>query len=1093
MKNDLLLKQSLAAGFFLASVSMYPVTSFALTANENKISVVGVDQQKDVVTVKGIVTESETGEPLIGASVRVKDTGKGIITDLEGRFSIEVPSDATLVISYLGMKTVEYKVPKNGNLNVALQSNANMLDEVVAIGYGTMKRSDLTGSVVSISSDVIEKSGATTIDQVLQGHAAGVQMTMNSGIPGAGASVSIRGINSINNSNEPIYVVDGVIISGETGDNTSNALAGINPSDVESIEVLKDASATAIYGAQAANGVILITMKKGSAAKPRVSFQASYGVQELPEEIDMMNLREYALHYNAVQRASGYDDNQKPQFSNPETLGTGTNWQRAIFSDAPIQKYDLAIRGGNKDSNYSLSAGYLDQDGIATGTSFERMTIRLSAEINAYKWLKLGSSINLSHTDQNTSMATWSLIPNALYQSPQVPVYNLDGSYGAPDDTNDANFSNPLAVAELTDRVNEKAGARGNIFALVTFMKGLTFRTEFTADGNIDNYRYFLPEYEIGYSTNANTQNEHSKRYSLYWGWKNVVNFEHTFDKKHRLTVMLGHEMTSNKSDYLQGKRLDGSSELTGLDAGDANTASNIGNGSETNFLSFFGRLFYSYDNRYQFTATIRHDGTSRFASGNQWGTFPSAAVAWRVSEEKWFKPLKDVINNLKFRASYGITGNSNVSAFAYTSLLTNNQSNFGTALQTGNIPNEDLTWESTKAWNVGMDLNLFNNRIEFIVDLYRKRTDDLLLQLTLPGYVGTNGQGGASAPWANIGSMENKGVEFTLNTVNINTKNFQWRTGITFSLNRNKILEMNSETGYIDKTYQIDNISGTVTRTQEGHPISQFYGFNVIGRVNSAADFLKDNGDGTSTVIKATKSYRVGTVIDNNATNLMSSTYIGDLLYEDVNNDGIINDSDRTFIGNPLPDFTFGFNNTFNYKNFDLSISTYGSIGGEAYNLLRVRLDNPNGTSNKRSATANYCRIGYLDGNSENTNIWNLYVLPGAAGDQVRMGGVNDPEKNSDYSSRFVEDASYFRIQNITLGWTLPDSWVKKLRINRLRIYASVQNVCTFTGYKGYDPEIGATQAQYSYSGQSMLMYGVDTGRIPAPRTYNFGIDLTF
>ena len=722
MKNNYLFRCTMLAGLLSAGV-VYAVTPASIAVRASSFPIAqSVSEEK--ITITGTVTD-ENGEPLIGVSIQVKGTSKGTITDVNGKYTLNLSPGATISFSYVGMKPMQRKVTKGGQLNVSMQNDAKMLDEVVAIGYGTMKRGDLTGSVVSVNAKAIEESMASTIDQALQGRAAGLQMTQNSGVPGGGTSIQIRGVNSLNSTNEPIYVVDGVIISGETGSNTSNAIAGINPADIESIEILKDASATAIYGAQAANGVILISMKAGVSGKPRVNFQASAGVQELPNKIDMMDLRGYARHYNelyALLDASKVKD----AFSHPETLGSGTDWQDEIFRKALLQNYNISVRGGTKTVTYNISGGYTGQDGICIGSDFERYTFRMATEIQATSKVRFGGTVNVSYTKQSTGMASWSIIPNALYQAPDVPVRDNGGNFTGPSDNDQeflSGYSNPVALASLTQRNNEKGGVRANLFMKINPVKWLTYRTDFTADGSLDNYQYFLPQYELGWSKNPYSTNEHSKNYGLYWGWKNVLTMDKTFARKHKVSWMLGHEMTSRKSDYLQGKRTHGDAVLTDLDAGDAVYATNSGRGSKTTYLSFFSRLFYSYNNRYQMTATIRRDGTSNFAKGNQWGTFPSVALAWRVSEERFWRPLKDVINNLKFRVSYGEVGNSNVSSFAYQRMGNFVQSIWGNSIQTANIANPDLTWESTRSWNAGLDLNLFNNRVEFIFDAYIKKT----------------------------------------------------------------------------------------------------------------------------------------------------------------------------------------------------------------------------------------------------------------------------------------------------------------------------------------------------------------------------------
>lgn len=1053
------------------------------------------------VTITGSV-KNDKGETLPGVSILVKNTKINALTDFDGKYILKnIPSNSEITFTMSSFKTQTIAVKNKTTINVVLNDEVEHLDDVIIVGYSKMKRSDVTGSVVSIGAKSIEESVATTLDQVLQGRVAGLQMTQNSGVPGSGSSIQIRGISSLNGTNEPIYVIDGVIISGETGSNTSNALATINPNDIESLEILKDASATAIYGAQGANGVIMITMKKGKEGATKVSFNTYYGYQELPRKVKMMNLQQYAEHFNALQTV--IDPSKiKDKFSNPSTLSKGTDWQDAIFGGAPMKSYNLSVRGGNKISNFTMSLGHLNQDGITVSSKFERTTLRLSNETNLGDWLTLGSTINTSYTNQKTGIASWDIIPNSLYQSPEVMVVNADGSYGGPDaaDSQLKDFTNPYAMAQITHRDNETINTKGTFYLTLKPANWINFKTEFTSDLGLDNYKYFRPQYQFGSSSNAYATTSATKTFNSYWGWKNILNLEKTFNQKHKTTLMLGQEVLSSKSGILSAERLYGSNELEGIDAGDPNFDTNSGTdiNNPRKFVSFFGRAFYSYKDRYQFTGTVRYDQSSRFASGKRGGVFPSLGAAWRISEEGFFSKYKDVVNNLKLRVSYGIVGNANVSnAYAYERMLQYLQSNWGSSLKTGNIENPNLTWETTKAWNIGLDLNLFNNRVEFIAEAYVKQTDDLLLKLELPSYLGATGEsyitdGTADSPWYNIGSMKNKGIELTLNTTNINKSNFTWKTGLTFSLNRNEVAKMNEGTSFIDKTYQLGGVTSTATRTSVGNPVSQFYGYNVIGRINSASDFLVNNGDGTSTVNVATVTYKKGTVINNTATNLASASYIGDILYEDVDGNGIITDADMTNIGNPLPKFTYGINNSFKYKNFDMTLFFYGSQGGDVMNWLRRRIDDPRSSGNLSQNTANYAKIGYVDGNTSNTDIWNLYVLPGASSDQVRMG-VQDPNKNSAVSSRFVEDGSFIRLQNISFGYAVPKKLISRFKIDALRLYTNIQNVYTFTKYKGFDPEVGATQSQYSFSGQSMLFYGVDVGRIPTPRIYTLGIDVTF
>lgn len=1040
------------------------------------------------INVQGIVKDG-SGEPLIGVVVTVENTTQGANTDRSGKYRISVPSNSKLVFSYLGFKSKTVPVLNRTTIDVVLTESVTDLNEVqIQVGYATMKRSDLTGSVASITSESFENTISTTLDQALQGRVAGLEMSQNSGVPGGGSSIQIRGVNSISNSNEPIYVVDGVIISGQTGSNDVNAISSINPADIESVEILKDASATAIYGAQGANGVIIITLKKGKEGFPVINVNTKQGLQQIPKFIDMMNLREYAEMHNDYSTVLGYG--RRLDFANPSVLGEGTNWQEELFSVAPMQTYDISVRGGNKNSTYSVSAGYLNQDGIIYGAGYERGTFRLTTDNQIGAKVKMGGSVNINADKQETAVSSWSVIGSALFQAPSVPVRNADGSFGGPSNEYDVNnlaYSNPLAIAQLNQRNRNKFGTRGNLYLTFQPVKWFNFRTEFSGEGNVDNYQEFLPAYQFGQSIKAASDNRHDKTYRTFLSWKNIANFNKTFAKKHRTTLMLGHEMWSRTSDYLSGNRLGGSNELPGLDAGDASNSQNSGYGGESAMLSVFGRFTYDYASKYSLTGTLRRDGSSNFAPGQQWGTFPSAAVAWRVSEESFFKPLKNVVNNMKFRLSYGEVGNSNVSAFAYESNLQNVQTgNWGTALKTSNISNPNLTWETTKSWNAGIDLNFLRNKVELIIDAYTKETDDLLLRLSLPAFTGTGSAwpGTAEAPWYNIGSIQNKGLEVTLNTSNISKPKFSWNSTFIFTLNRNKVTRMNTETADVPM-YDYSNGNNVVTRTMTGSPVSQFYGYKYVGRINSAADYLKDNGDGTSTVIVPTFKYRTGQVINNTDAALITSTYVGDLLFEDVDGDGIVNENDITNIGNPFPDFTFGFTNSFKANNFDLTVFVSGALEAQAFNILRSRTDDPRSRANIRKGVANYAKLGYIDGNPANTNIWNVHVLPGADPDQGRMSVQNT--QNSIFSSRFVEDVSYLRIQNISLGYRFPAKVISRWGIKGLRIYSNLQNVYTFSNYSGYDPVVG------SQSGQSMLRYGVDGGSVPVPRIYTFGLDLNF
>ena len=1051
---------------------------------------------QDMMTVQGTVTD-EMGETLIGCTVQMKGSSVGTVTDFDGKFKLQAPKGATITFSYIGYKTQEIKA--SAQMKVVMKDDSHVLNEVVAIGYGTMKRSDITGSVVSVKSDDMQQTSAATMDQMLQGRAAGVSITGNSGAAGGGTSVQIRGVNSLNSTNEPIYVIDGAIVQAEPGSDTySNPLADLNPNDVESIEVLKDASATAIYGSQAANGVIIVNMKKGKEGAPKVSFKASVGWDELSKKLDVFNLRQLAEWMKGAKGEAVSD-----YFANPETLGEGTDWQDALFRRGMRQEYNASMRGGTKDIKYSVSAGYFSQDGIVINNDFNRLTLRGSLDVKAYKWLDLGLTYNLAQTDRNTGMSQWGVVSNALGQTPNIPVKNADGTWGKSGYNSETNSyqPNPVAIASVTTRKNKVSTSRANIYFTIKPWKWLSWRNEGTYESATDNFRYLLPAYDFGGTVRDYATHQSSKTWNQYWSVKSVATGTWKIKKVHNVSLMAGWEMNNRYKDYLFGQRLDGSNTNLALSSGDATRDTNEGYTTTVRFSSFFGRLTYNYKDRYMFTGTLRRDGSSHFDRGQRWGTFPSVALAWRVSEEPWWYKLGEgfinTVTSLKLRVGYGVVGNANLADNTYLPTFAMLESNFGTSYKTANMPNyEGLTWEKTHSWNAGLDLSLWDNRVELIFDAFIKDTKDLLLQTALPYYSGTILTGGTTRQWANVGSMRNKGIELTLNAHPISKKNLKWKTTLTYSLVKNEITELNSEMGFIDKTLDFATWGGeTITRTAVGHPVSQYYGYQVAGRINSAADFLRDNGDGTSTVIAATPNYRVGTVVPNSDAAALKTT-VGDLLFKDNNGDGIINEADKAFLGGGLPKYTFGWNNTVTWKQFDLTVFLYGSVGGKVFNYTRRRLDEPSmisgAASNKFTRALNYAKWAYYDGNSGNQNVWNVYVAPGADDSETRIDDSHS-NYNSRVSDRYVEDASYLRIKNIVLAWRVPKKWVRPLYLQSLKVSANLQNVYTLTGYTGYDPEVGSQNGQYSMSGQGMLMYGVDTGKVPTPRTFIFTIDATF
>jgi TonB-linked SusC/RagA family outer membrane protein len=1034
-----------------------------------------------IITVQGTVFDAG-GESIIGASVVEAGTTSGVITDIDGNFSIRVSPQSEIIISFIGYVSQTISVSGRTRIDVVLEEDNQLLDELVVVGYGTMRRSDLTGAVTSVSADAISRSVPTTIDQVLQGRAAGVQVQQNSGMPGASTSIRIRGINSLNSSNEPIYVIDGVIIDGGgTSQNSTNtsALANINPADIVSMDILKDASATAIYGARAANGVIIITTKRGQSGDAQVSYNGFVGAQMIPKRLELLNLRQYAEHRNVL--AANGMVNQNNSFVRPDLLGAGTDWQKELFTTAVMHSHNLSISGGNDRSTYALGVGYMNQDGIAAGSGFRRLNLTGSFDAQVKSWLKSGINFAVANTQQKLTVSDRSLISTALRMGPDVPVRNADGTFAG----SDAQFMpiNPMALASLIKNESEATNVRANTYLEASVLSGLTYRTEFSFDVNTTNTERFEPTWQFS-PTQLNEINSatYTKQYNKYWNWRNILTYNKRF-AVHNVNAMLGQEMQKSTWEHLMGYRTGfPTNTSSGLGLGDATTAANNGFDGMQALASGFGRLFYAYDDRYLLTTTLRRDGSSKFARENRWGWFPSAAFAWRMSNES-FLIDNPAIDNLRLRIGYGLVGNQAIPVNnAFIASYNTSTSNWGTGLIASNMPNADLTWETTASGNVGVDLSLLNNRIEFIADLYYKKTNNLLMIAALPGFAGTHGQGSLGAPWVNLGSLENKGIELTLNTVNIDKKNFLWRSNFIFSLNRNKVLSINTSTGILTGTASGNAWGVTervvVNRTMVGRPIGEFYGYQVIGRFEKATDFYYRDANGN---IQRTPIME-GLDIDE-----VAGLWIGDYIYRDVNGDGKITEDDRTVIGNPEPKFTFGIGNTFSYKNFDLSVSLSGSYGNDVINYARRFMENPRrNTSNLFVSALDYARLGLIDPNMPN-DYRNMQIVGGDSRASRLAIGQRASDYNFAFSDRFVEDGSYLRIQNISFGYSLPRTLIRKVGIENLRVYTNIQNLYTFTKYSGYDPEVGSAFVDGNW------LTGFDDGRYPTPRIYSMGVNVTF
>lgn len=1020
-------------------------------------------------TVSGTVVSSTNGEPLIGVSVQVKERPSvGTITDLDGKYSLQVANGETLVFSYIGFVNQEITADRTV-IDVEMKEDTEVLDEVVVVGYGTMKRSDLTGSVVSVGEDEIKQSVVTSLDQALQSRAAGVSVTQNSGTPGGGISVSIRGINSLN-GNEPLYVIDGVAISGNN-DSNSSVLSSINPSDIVSMEILKDASATAIYGSRASNGVVLITTRQGQSGKTRISYEGYYGLQQLPKELEVLNLREYAEYQNLRADVIGFG--KRGEFADLSLLGEGTNWQREIFQNASMHNHQVNISGGNDNVKYALSAGYLQQEGIAIGSDFQRFSARVNMDNKITKWLSTGLRASVSKTTQNNTIDSGNIIRTAIEQLPDTPARNPDGSWGAQaENMYGTYFSNPVAEALMRENYNKGLQMYVDFFADVTIWKGLVLRAEYAGNYYYNNSYQYTPSYDYGHYIQTSSGSRSASNGSN-WTLKTYLTYNGTFGK-HNLSVMAGHEAQENTWENLSGSRSDYLfNTIHELNMGDASTAKNSSGRGSSAIESYYGRLNYGYDDRYLATFTLRGDGSSSFGPANRWGIFPSVALAWKINNERFLKNV-EWLNNLKLRMGWGLVGNQSASSYAYGVTMSSAASIWGTGFYAGNYPNDKLKWEETKAYNAGLDLNLFDNRVEFIFDTYFKNTDNLLMRASLPSYV----SGVIQSPWVNAGAMQNKGAEFTLNTVNVSTKDFTWRTGITISFNKNKITKLYTETAGLSGT--ID--SQILTYSTVGQPVGQYYGYKVIGMFKEENDFYQRDADGNFLLDKNGNRLPVALPEDQHIAE--DEVWVGDYIFEDLNDDGIIDEKDRTYLGNPEPKFSYGFNNTFTYKGFDLNIFINGVYGNELVNLFRQDFTNPMRNSNLLKEATGIARVELIDPEQPN-EIWNVRVAnPESA--SVQRINTADGNDNNRMSNRFVEDGSYLRIKNISLGYTFPQSWVRKWKIENLRVYMNVQNAFTFTKYKGYDPEVGA----YNYK---VLLRGVDYARYPSQRIYTFGLNLSF
>ncbi len=1032
------------------------------------------------VTVRGTVKSAGDGLPLPGVTVLVKGTTTGVATEGDGTYSISVPSsNSVLVYSFIGFSSREVTVGNQTVIDLSLDEDMASLDEVVVVGYGTMKKRDMSSAQVSVSSEDIERTINTTVEQALQGRAAGVYVTQNTGSPGGGISVNVRGINSIGGTNEPLYVIDGVQIQPQTvsygATAGTNPLASLNPSDIESMEVLQGPSATAIYGSRGTNGVVMITTKRGKSGEVKVSYNYLYSLQDKPDQLPIMSLQQYATMVNEINLITG--GTPPAAFLDPSLLGQGTNWQNELFQTAGLNKHTLNLSGGNDVTQFYISGEYFDQEGIAIGSNFERYSLRVNIDNQTRKWLKLGVNLQLSNTDEQLATGSTDVINNAIQMAPNIPVYNPDGSWGGADPINGSSLQftppNPIALANLLDRSLRRRGALGGFNVDVDLVKGLKFRSMLNGSVNYSTGRFWTPTYRLGVVSNDVNQLNLNTDNSLYWNWNQMVTYNKEFGK-HVFDVMLSHEAQGSTYESVNATRVNfPSNDLPQIGLGSSQGATNGGNSNHWAMESYFGRINYTYNERYILLAALRADGSANFGPDNRWGYFPSISAAWRVSEENFLRDA-DWMDELKLRFETGLTGNQGSANAIFAPLSSPSiPTPWGGGFLVSRFGNPGLQWEETSTVNVGFNLNMLNNRLQIEADFYVKKTDNLLLPNPLPWYMGTSGEGSIGTPTVNIGALENRGYGITINTINIDNRasGFSWNSNFNFSGFRTEVTKFFSETAFIDRTaWYMNNFT---QRAIIGQAPWLFYGYQTDGLFQS----IEEIESSPRPVDNAGNPLPVG----------VDGIYVGDVKFVDLNGDGVIDERDQTFLGNPWPKFTFGTTQQFSYKNFTLDVLLTGSIGNDIYNFNRFNNTNPNNVNLGRNMlleTYNYARI-------EMDQTGNPFLVnPETDIPRITVTDLNG--NGTRISDRFVEDGSFVRVKNIQLAYSLPSSLLgNQNAIRGARVSLGVQNAFTFTKYKGYDPEVGAYVGNNVSASDQLI--GVDYGRYPLTRMYTFSLGLDF
>ena len=970
--------------------------------------------------VSGTVTDVK-GDAVIGATVKVKGggTGASAITDIDGHFTVNASENATLTVSYIGYKMQDVPVNGRRQLNIVLNEDNEMLDELVVVGYGTMKKSDLTGSVASLGSKDINNSSVNNIGAAVQGKISGVQI-IDAGKPGDNVNIKIRGLGSINNC-DPLIVIDGVP--------TDLGLNAINMADVDRLDVLKDASAAAIYGSRGANGVVMITTKRGKAGESHLSVSANVSVQNATNVPDLLDASEYAALSNEMMINSGRTPN--PEFANPETLGSGTDWMDELLRTGIMQNYTVSYSGGNDKSHYYVSGGFLDQSGIVESVKYRRFTFQANSDAQVTKWLKFSNNITFSADEKKQGSYS---ISDAMKALPVQPVKNEDGTWSGPEGNAEwyGSIRNPIGTTQVNSNKTNGYNFLANITGEIKFAKWLKFRSTFGYDAKFWFDDNFTPKYDWKPTPVEESSRYKSTNKSFTYLWDNYFLFDYTIADAHEISFMGGMSAQWNDYDYYNAqKNVFQFDNVHEFDNGEK-MYSILGNMTEWALLSYMARLNYSYKNRYLLTATVRRDGSSKFGPKHRWGTFPSVSLAWRMSDEKWF-PKTKFIDDIKIRAGYGVTG-SQASVGSYGYLAQYNTSvyplgiagNTQTVLYSSTLANPYIHWEEVAQTNVGVDASFLGSRIVLSLDAYLKETRDMLVKASIPI---TSGFEDTSTTYTNAGRVSNKGLEMSLHTVNL-VSPLRWETTLTATYNRNKIKDLNS-----DVPYYINQVNNSyVTMLAEGYPINVFYGYVTDGIFQNQQE-VNDHA-------------------------IQTGAEPGDIRFRDLNNDGVINDEDRTVLGNPNPTWLFSMNNTLTYKGFELSVYLQGVAGNKIFNANNI--DN----------------TGMSAAYNQTTDVLDRWTGEGTS-NFIPRAVYGDPNGNNRVSDRFVENGSYLRLKNITLAYNFPGKWLDKIGVQALRLSLSCENVATITSYSGFDPEVDIN--------------GIDLSRYPISRTFSFGLNLNF